>query len=174
MIVKKEGDVGALFFDHCSGPFHRSKDNRILPYFWHKYITGCIYAKNAVENGMRISVNCCWNKTCNQQNKWFCLWGKLILSYICRISHPYPAIRDSEPRCVAGIEVLPEHHKPLREASLSGKENLVLLVLQTSRSSRFSKSDQSWVHTPRNRSPPAHSGGSRSSSLPVKKIIITF
>lgn len=63
---------------------------------------------------MRISVNCCWQKTCPQQNKRFRLWGKLSLSYFCRISHPCPGIRDSWPRRVAGVEVLPEHPKPLK------------------------------------------------------------
>lgn len=56
-----------------------------------------------------------------------------------------------------------------QRASLAVRGNLVLLVIQTSRNSRFPKRDQSQVRASGNEPPPAHSVGSTSSSLPARK-----
>lgn len=77
MIVKKERDVGVF----------------LLIIEWsvsQEQVPGCIYAKNAVEDVMRISVNCCWKKTCNQQNKGIFSMGKVEYFLYLYIFSPLP------------------------------------------------------------------------------------
>lgn len=80
--------------------------------------------ENLCRDGMRISADGCWKKTCHPNQNIFPL-GKAELpscSQFCWTSHPCPSIGDAQSRGVAGIEVLPEHHKPLKEHHLLVEE----------------------------------------------------
>lgn len=85
-----------------------------------RQVPGYINAKNAVADGMRISADGWWKKTCHRQTRTPSHWGKPNChpAQFCWTSHPCPGIGDAQPRGVAGVEVLPEHHKPLKEHRL--------------------------------------------------------
>lgn len=92
--------LGIFFVDHCSDLFHRSK---YLMYLCQK----CCRRWNENFCELLLEENLLINKA-----KDFGFGESRVFICICGISHPDAGIGDSEPRCVAGTEELPEHHKP--------------------------------------------------------------
>lgn len=122
---------------------------------------------------MRICAHGSWKKTCHQQNKKSSLQRKLSYRLAYSFVEQLTLVLALESHSQEALQAL---RSCLRNINFSerittslGRGDLVLLVLQTSRNSRFSKGDQKRVHASGNEPLPVHSVGSTCSSLPAKK-----